>query len=254
MDVLNAQSPPDASWSSVNLAEAVPGVMTPLTASVWVPASEMGLRSPFHAMGVLKSSDAGIPDDPLERITGAFFGRMAVRVDFLCHMGDLVPGQSGEALSRDFFGFVPDDFVSSPSMRRLPMIAVRYPRMLATIVRRMRRDRSLIDAWWRRAIATVGDLDEAEVRALLAEAVQKFTDALALQAVVSAGAIQPVQEQITTLATRAGVDITDLLRGHGSHEESTVLADMWDVSRNRITLDEFLVRHGYHCAGESTLR
>ncbi len=94
MDVLNAQSPPPgASWSSINLAEAVPGVMTPpLTASVWVPASEMGLRSPFHAMGgVLTGSDAGIPDDPLERITGAFFGRMAVRVDFLCRMGDLIP-------------------------------------------------------------------------------------------------------------------------------------------------------------------
>lgn len=35
---LHAVSPPDASWSSVNLAEAVPGVMTPLCASVWVPA------------------------------------------------------------------------------------------------------------------------------------------------------------------------------------------------------------------------
>ncbi|SDU69180.1 pyruvate, water dikinase [Gordonia westfalica] len=250
MDVLNAQSPPGASWSSINLAEAVPGVMTPLTASVWVPASEMGLRSPFHAMGVLTGSDAGIPDDPLERITGAFFGRMAVRVDFLCRMGDLIPGQSGDALARDFFGFVPEDFVSSPSMRRLPAIAVSYPRMLATIVRRMRRDRSDIDAWWRQSIATIGTLGQDQVRSLLTEAVERFTHALELQAIVSAGAIQPVQEQITTLAERAGVDITDLLRGHGSHEESVVLADMWNVSRGEISLAEFLLRHGYHCAGE----
>lgn len=50
---LHAVSPPDASWSSINLAEAVPGVMTPLCASVWVPASELGLRAPFAAMGVL---------------------------------------------------------------------------------------------------------------------------------------------------------------------------------------------------------
>jgi pyruvate,water dikinase len=125
--VLHAQSSPNASWSSINLAEAVPGVMTPLCANVWVPASELGLRAPFAAMGVLPADQAAIPEDPASRITGAFYGRMAVRVDFLCQMGDLIPGQSGEALSRDFFGLVPGNFASRPSMRPLPWIAARYP-------------------------------------------------------------------------------------------------------------------------------
>jgi pyruvate, water dikinase len=52
---LHAVSPHGASWSSANLAEAVPGVMTPLCASVWVPASELGLRAPLAAMGVLRA-------------------------------------------------------------------------------------------------------------------------------------------------------------------------------------------------------
>jgi len=55
---------------------------------------------PFAAMGVLPADQAAIPEDPDRRITGAFYGRMAVRVDFLCQIGDLIPGQSGEALSR----------------------------------------------------------------------------------------------------------------------------------------------------------
>jgi pyruvate,water dikinase len=247
---LHAVSPAGASWSSINLAEAVPGVMTPLCASVWVPASELGLRAPFAAMGVLPGDQAGIPEDPRRRITGAFYGRMAVRVDFLCEMGDLIPGQSGEALSRDFFGFVPEDFVSRPSMRRLPWIVARYPRTLLRIARRIDRLRADTDAWWRTQIGCVESLSGEQTRALLADAVVRFDETLAAQAVVSACAIQPLHEQLTNLAGRAGVDTTDLLRGHGSHEEADVLADLWAVSRGRLDLEGFLRRHGYHCAGE----
>jgi pyruvate, water dikinase len=247
---LHAISPPGASWSSINLAEAVPGVMTPLCASVWVPASELGLRAPFAAMGVLPANEVVIPEDPDQRITGAFYGRMAVRVDFLCEMGDLIPGQSGEALSRDFFGFVPEDFVSRPSSRRLPWIAARYPRTLLQIGRRIDRLRADTDAWWRTQISGIGSLSGEQTRALLADAVARFDETLAAQAVVSACAIQPLHEQLTNLAGRAGVDATDLLRGHGSHEEAHVLADLWAVSRDRLDMTGFLRRHGYHCAGE----
>jgi pyruvate,water dikinase len=247
---LHAVSPPGASWSSVNLAEALPGVMTPLCASVWVPASELGLRAPFAAMGVLPANQAAIPERHDQRITGAFYGRMAVRVDFLCAMGDLIPGQSGEALSRDFFGFVPDDFVSRPSMRRLPWIAARYPRTLLQIARRIERLRTETCAWWRSAIGMIDSLAGAQVRPLMAEAVVRFQETLAVQAVVSACAIQPLHEQLTNLADSAGVDATELLRGHGSHEEARVLADLWRVSRGCLDLSDFLLRHGYHCPGE----
>lgn len=247
---LHATSPPGASWSSINLAEAVPGVMTPLCASVWVPASELGLRAPFAAMGVLPADRVAIPDDPDQRITGAFYGRMAVRVDFLCDMGDLIPGQTGEALSRDFFGFVPEDFVSRPSMRRLPWIAARYPRTLLQIAGRIDQLRADTDAWWRTQISHIGALSADQTRSLLTDAVARFDETLAAQSVVSACAIQPLHEQLTNLAARAGVDATDLLRGHGSHEEARVLADLWALSRDRLDMESFLRRHGYHCARE----
>lgn len=247
---LHAVSPPGASWSSINLAEAVPGVMTPLCASVWVPASELGLRAPFAAMGVLAADQATIPENPDHRITGAFYGRMAVRVDFLCAMGDLIPGQSGEALSRDFFGCVPEDFVSQPSMRRLPWIVARYPNTLLRIARRVERLRADTDTWWRTQISRIESLSGGQTRRLLTEAIARFDETLAAQAVVSACAIQPLHEQLSNLAARAGVDATHLLRGHGSHEEARVLADLWAVSRGSLDLESFLRRHGYHCAGE----
>lgn len=250
--VLHATAPDGSSWSSINLAEAVPGVMTPLTASAWVPASEAGLRLPFHAMGVLDTSRKEIPADPAERITNAFYGRMAVRVDFLCEIGDLVPGQSGEALARDFFGFVPPDHVSKPSLRRVPFILARYPRTFATIARRVEDLRARTDAWWRAEIARVDRLDLAALQHLVAEADRRFAENLAAQALISAAAIQPVQDQLDRLAAGAGVDAADLLRGT-PHEENVVLLDLWRVSRGEVSLEDFLRRHGYHGPGEGEI-
>lgn len=247
--VLHATSPAGASWSSVNLAEAVPGVMTPLTASAWVPASETGLRLPFHAMGVLATARKDIPADPAERITNAFFGRMAVRVDFLCEIGDLVPGQSGEALARDFFGFVPPGHVSRPSLRRVPFILARYPRTFVTVARRVEHLRARTDAWWRAEVARVDRLDLPALQRLVGEADRRFAENLAAQALISAAAIQPLQEQLDGLAAGAGVEAAALLRG-SPHEESVVLLDLWQVSRGSLDLAEFLRRHGYHGPGE----
>lgn len=249
-NTLHAISPDDASWSSINLAEAVPGVLTPLCASAWIPASEMGLRAPFHAMGVLESKRLSIPEDPAERITNAFYGRMAVRVDFLCEIGDLVPGQSGEALSRDFFGFVPPGFVSKPSNRRIPMILARYPRTLLRIAKQVERQRAETDIWWRKEIPRTSGLSIEESQVRLAEAITRFGRSLALQAVISACAVQPVHEQLNTIASAAGIDGSVLLRGHGSHEESVVLDDLWAVSRGTLPFGTFLERHGYHGSGE----
>ena len=252
-NALHAVSNDDASWSSINLAEAVPGVMTPLCASAWVPASEIGLRMPFHAMGVLDGTRRDIPSDPAERITNAFYGRMAVRVDFLCEIGDLIPGQSGEALSRDFFGFVPPTFVSQPSYRRLPHILARYPRTLLRIAKDMERTRIETDAWWRAAIADTPTLTIEQAQRRIGDGMDRFAHALGLQATMAAGAIQPVFEQLTAIATKAGVDASVLLRGRGEHEESVVLRHLWDVSRDRLSLETFLRRHGYHGPGEGEL-
>ena len=248
-NALHAVSPSEATWSSINLAEAVPGVMSPLCSSVWVPASELGLREPFVAMGALPRDRTDVPDDPAERVTNAFFGRMAVRVDFLCEMGDLIPGQSGEALSRDFFGFVPPHYRSRPSMRRLPFIITRYPRTFVGIGRRVERLRADTDAWWRHEIAAIPGYDIASTQRVTAQARDRFATTLAAQAVISATVIQPVQEQLATLCDAAGVDAAVLLRG-STHEEGAVLTALWAASRGDLELEEFLRRHGYHGPGE----
>ena len=124
---IHGTSAPTSSWSTVNLAEAVPGPVTPLGWSVWAPAGERGGRVPFYAMGAIPKAMLAVPERSEDRILNVFYGRVALRVDFMCQMGDRVPGTSGEALGKQVFGFVPEGYVSRPSRRRYPVIAVKFP-------------------------------------------------------------------------------------------------------------------------------
>ncbi len=245
-NVLNSRSKPDASWSTINLAEAMPGVATPLGWSFWGPAGELGARAPFLAMGALPASQAVIPDDPEDRVINIFFGRVAGRVDFFCEMGDLIPGVTGEGIARDVFGFVPPNYVSRPSRRRWPVCAAKLPATFLRIPSVMHRTRRDTEAWWRSEIARHGSLDLAGAKEQLAAAAQRFRDTLALQAINVACGIQPLYEQVGALAKAARIDGAKLMTGHGSHEETAVIQDLWAVSRDRLSLDAFLARHGYH--------
>ena len=137
-----------SSWSTVNLAEAVPGPVTPLGWSVWAPAGERGGRVPFYAMGAIPKAMLAVPERSEDRILNVFYGRVALRVDFMCQMGDRVPGTSGEALGKQVFGFVPEGYVSRPSRRRYPVIAVKFPPTFLRVPALIRQARASTEPWW----------------------------------------------------------------------------------------------------------
>jgi pyruvate,water dikinase len=251
--VLHSRSAPGASWSTINLAEAMPGVLTPLGWSVWGPAGETSARAPFVAMGALPRAESGIPADPEERVINIFYGRVAARVDFFCAMGDRIPGVTGEGISRDVFGFVPPGYVSRPSRRRWPISLVRFPATFLAVPGVIQRGRVATEDWWRRELARTAQLDLPAARAQLADAADRFVSVLTQQAIAVACAIQPVYEQLSLLAARAGVDGATLMTGHGSHEETAMIADLWALSRGHLTVEAFLTRHGYHGPNEGEI-
>lgn len=249
-NAIHERSLPDASWSSVNLAEAVPGVMSPLSWGLWGPASERGIRAPFFAMGALTRKKLAVPANDDDRVIKIFFGRQALRMDFICQLGDLIPGQTGVGLATDVFGFVPPGYRSRPSLRRVPFVAVRYPHTFATIAAEVRRLRIRTDAWWRAEIDRSTTLDLAAATAQLAEAAELFAAALATQATLVACAVQPIYQQVRKLAGSVGVDGGTLMKGHGSHEETAAIQDLWAVSRGLMSVPDFLAAHGYHGSAE----
>ena len=84
--LLNRRSAQDSIWSTANVAEAMPGVMTPLSWSVFGPAVELGTRAAFRSVGVLTEDEAALPADETTWFLGVFAGRAAARVNFFCEM------------------------------------------------------------------------------------------------------------------------------------------------------------------------
>jgi pyruvate,water dikinase len=252
-DPVHGRSAPDASWSTANLAEAMPGVLTPLGWSVWGPASELGARAAFYAMGAVPAAERCIPARAEDRFINIFYGRPAARVEYLASIGDRMPGTSAEAIATQLLGSVPPGFESRPTRCRYPFVAARLPKTFATmpaVVRRARRD---TDAWWRLELARTPALDADAARAQLRTAIARFERNVAIQGTALIACIQGVYDQLSRLASAAGVDSATLMSGQGSHEETAVVADLWALSRSRLDLGRFLDCHGYHGPGEGEI-
>jgi pyruvate, water dikinase len=244
--VIHCVADPGSSYTTTNLAEAMPGIATPLGWSFWGPASEYSGRLSWYALGVIPRSGTETPSDPKELLFPIFYGRIATRIDYFCEMGDLMPGGSGTDLARDAFGFVPPGYVSRPSRRRYPMVMVKMPVSFMRLPSAVARLRSETDAWWRAAIAQTPGLDLAGAGAQLLEAKRRFAESLAYAGQVIIIGVQPVYAALVGLAVGASIEPTSLMRGHGSHEETMMIEDLWAVSRERISLEAFLLKHGFN--------
>jgi len=252
-DPLHGRSAPMSYWSTANLAEAMPGVLTPLGWSVWGPAAELGARRAFYAMGAVPAAELAIPAAEEERFINIFYGRPAARVDYLASIGDRMPGTSAEAIATQLLGSVPPGFVGRPTRRRYPFVAARLPRTFAGTPGLVRRTRAETATWWRAELARTPQLDETGARDQLAGALTRFRRTVAIQGTALIACIQGVYDQLARLAAAGGVDSAPLMSGQGSHEETAVVVDLWAMSRGRLDLAVFLDRHGYHGPGEGEI-
>ena len=246
---------PFAFWSTTNLAEAIPGVPTPLSWTVWRPALEMSLRRSFATIGALEHARVADPTDQRERIIGIFAGRAAGRVNFLGEMGDRLPGTSGAAVAEQFLGRLPADFRSESTRRRLPVIAFRFPWAFAASARRVHAALAEATRQWSETRAVVSSLSLQEVRRRWREATVVFAHMLTAHGVVNFSRVQPAYDQVLRLAKTAQRPelAGKVLAGQGSHAELDMVEDLWAVSRGTQTTTEFLSRHGYHGPAEGEL-
>src|SRR5262245_43360933 len=106
------------------MGEAMPGVATPLSASIWGDTVDRGLIAGAYAMGSIAASERETLGPPGDRLTLLFHGHAAVQADFLALIGDRMPGTSGEEVVRSFFGEVPEPLDFHPARGRSPFVAV----------------------------------------------------------------------------------------------------------------------------------
>lgn len=251
---LHSASPPGRHWSRGNIGEALPGVLTPLTWSLWEVAAEGGTRAAFHALGAATREERDVAADRSEGFIRAFYGRGAAQLEFLCAMGDRIPGTSGAAIAEQVFGAAPPKLIGRRDMRRYPVIAVKLPWTSMRAPSVLRAAAAETETWWRLETARASTLDLHAATALFADAARRFRHNVAVQATTLFCVVQPVYDLFEKLAARAGIaDLTGLASGYGAVPETAVVADLWKVSRGELTMAELVGRHGFHGPREAEL-
>ena len=236
-------------WTIVNTAENFPDVATPLGWSFWERPLELALRGAFCDLGALRQDEVRFSDDVDDRCSGVFFGRFTANLSTLLAFADRMPGTSGNAFERQMFGA--SDWKGKAVPRRYPVVAVKMPRTAMRVPKNLRAQRAEVDTWWRQVTAP-GALDEpARAKTVLREAMAHFESVMRPHTVCTMLG-QVAYEQVTKLCAAAGMPgrEIELITGDGV-EETTIATDVWSLSRGRITLPEFLAKHGYHGPSEA---
>lgn len=245
-DPLHTTAGPGSHWSTTNLAEAYPGVMTPLDWTLVGPATERATRRALGAIGALGSDEEDVPADPDKRIFGVFHGRIASRLDFFYRLGGLMPGTTPDAVVEQIFGSVPSGMQTETSKRRYPVIAGKFPVTFVRIPRRSLAMRERTRAWWVSEIAAMPQRSWPAALAAFGEAVERMTDNLTVDGTALLAGSQPIYDQFSRLAEATGVDAGALMSGYGSHEEAAVVRDIWKCSRGQLDIEVIVARYGYH--------
>src|SRR5262245_32456216 len=232
-------------WTTTNLGEAAPGVLTPLSWALWGEPGERGARWSAFMVGALTRSELTPPDDPAEWVLRLFYGRLAMRLEFMAEIGDRFPGTSGREAIRGMFGEAPPGMTFSPTRRRYPAIAWKFTKAFLGYPRRLRRLAAEQDEWWRRSVGSIGELGRPEALALFSEATARFERTAGTQLLGTLCSVQPMYEALEKLIADAGMGDTSVLSGTGG-AEMAVVSDIWRASRGDIRVDDVVASHGFH--------
>ena len=245
-DPTNGTSEPTRYWSTTNIGEAMPDVLSPMCWSFWGPNMEAGARLAYYDFGLLAKSLLGVPENPNELIVSYFFGRPAMNLDLLRGMFDPIPGMTADDFERDICGTVREGLPPVPkSLGTTLNVIARAPVGMIRAGRQVARSAAEQRTWWERAVhdgAALGDPGQ-----LLQESAARFREAFRAH-VRARFVLMSVHAQLTKLAERAGREdlVVRLLAGLGGVTETDVADDLWLVGADRLPLADFIRRHGFH--------
>ncbi|MEB3070479.1 PEP/pyruvate-binding domain-containing protein [[Mycobacterium] vasticus] len=229
-------------WTRANIAEAVPGVPTPLTWSVWSAGLNDGHRQSQIQLGVVAKGDhRRVPVVNLVR------GWPALSVDLLVSQVAQIPGMDPSAFSEQFFGEA--ELVEPAPARVRTATALRMvgraPINLALLQWRLRAvSETSRQAWQRDAWAPVVD-----PVALVAEAAQRFGETMVVHS-MQTNVCQNLYQAVERIA---GGRAIDLVSADGDLPEAHLATDLWLLAHGQISLELFLHRHGFHGPDEGEL-
>ncbi len=240
-DSIHTPGGPDEHWSTDNIGEAMPGVLSPLGWSVWGTSGNSMVLEIAYRLGVFSRSEYQTD----HRYVRIFFGRAALQVEYLARVGDRMPGTTGEEAVKGIFGRAPEEMVWHPTRRRYPFVAAKLPGVFVRVPKQIRAVAADTDTWWRSQVPQFNELSIPAAQALFATATKRFDRALMLQSIGLLSVVQPLYEALAAVVEKAGVGDVAILSGSGG-AEMAIVGDIWKASRGELTLDAVVANHGFH--------
>ncbi len=239
-------------WTTTNLGEAAPGVLTPLSWALWGAPGERGARRAAFDIGVLRRTELDPPGDPAEWVLRLFYGRLAMRLEYMALIGDRFPGTSGREAIRGMFGEAPPGMSFDPTRSRYAAIAGKFTRSFVRYPSRLRAMAADQDRWWRGVTERIHSLGLEEARDLFATATKRFERTAGTQLLGTLCSVQPMYEALEKLTAEAGTGDISILSGTGG-AEMDVITDIWRASRGEIELSRVIANHGFHGPAEGEI-
>jgi phosphohistidine swiveling domain-containing protein len=242
----------DSWWTTGNVGEAVPGVLTPLTYTFWATPFERTVRGSYSEMGVLSRADGRtVTDNPDDIALGIVFGRAVLNVRLILSVGAGLPGTSAAEVGANVLGDTAANITALPpnTPLRYPVVAVRLPLLAARLRRRMTRLEDEITRVWQGA----GAADAAQATRLLPTIRELFTAALTAHSHATFLS-SAIYEPLAGLVGDRTSLLTDLLSGYGGMVEVAMLQQLWEVAHERRTMADWLARYGYLAPYAGNLR
>ena len=255
-DVLHEDIGPSTLWTRVNIAEACPGVPTPLTWSWFGHGSDVGVSRGWVRMGVLPAWRGERRPDPGERMVAIHAGHPVLNLGILREIGGSIPGSSAEKVERQLFASEATIAPGPTLWRRYPSVAVKLVPAIVAARRELLEQVPVTFGWWAASVAELSDpgCGPARARELLADAFDRYLPLTTLQTINSLPA-SGLYDLLAKLCERHG--LTDQAGALSTSDELTpealTVRDLWELSRGRIELTDFLGRHGYHAPVQGEL-
>lgn len=257
-----------ARWSRANEKGVFPGVSTPLNWSIWGELGERAVRLGAFDLGLLDEDELEPPASVDDWGWSIFYGRPSANVDSWRRLYERGLGGAGQgaATQRQVFGDAPEASAraSKPGSGvasdaagdaageragdapgdRAQLIARKRAQALETSPTRLAATRREAIAWWRDATRT---LSPTNAPSRFANALDLFARADRDHIVVSLLSTEAVTALSAAAAAAGWPEAANaLMVGYPGMEEFETAVAVWDLSRDRITLDAFLAEHGFH--------
>ncbi len=245
-DVLNEDLGPTALWTRVNIAEAIPGIPTPLTWSWSGPSSDIGVSRAWVKMGALPASRGQRQQAVGDRMVAIYAGHPLLNLGILREIGDSIPGNSGDSVESSlFYSEELESGECTPHRARYPRVAIKLLPAILGARRWLQANAPKTERWWTtsvRAIAAGGD-----ARAALVDSFDRYTTTTTHQTIGTLST-SGVYDMLVKVCARQGLEdhAGTLSTGNEPTPEAVTVQDLWMVSRGRQDLETFLERHGYH--------